>query len=83
MVAIKVKLGGLTFYTGDKFPAWQGNLFVTSARRGEIPRTGGLERLVFNPKLEELRRETMLTELHQRFRDVRQEAGWPDLCGDG
>jgi glucose/arabinose dehydrogenase/quercetin dioxygenase-like cupin family protein len=64
--------GGLTFYTGDKFPAWQGNLFVTSARRGEIPRTGGLERLVFNPKLEELRRETMFTELHQRFRDVRQ-----------
>jgi glucose/arabinose dehydrogenase/quercetin dioxygenase-like cupin family protein len=64
--------GGLTFYTGDKFPAWQGNVFVTSARRGEIPRTGGLERLVFNPKLEELRRETLFTELHQRFRDVRQ-----------
>lgn len=66
--------GGLTFYTGDKFPAWQGNAFVTSARRGEIPRTGGLERLVFNSKLEELRRETMFTELHQRFRDVRQGA---------
>jgi len=64
--------GGLTFYTGDKFPAWQNNVFVTSARRGEIPRTGGLERLVFNPKLEELRRETLFTELHQRFRDVRQ-----------
>jgi aldose sugar dehydrogenase len=64
--------GGLSFYTGDKFPAWVGNLFVTSARRGEIPRTGGLERLVFNPKMEELRRETLFTELHQRFRDVRQ-----------
>lgn len=64
--------GGLTFYTGDKFPAWQNNVFVTSARRGEIPRTGGLERVVFNPKLEELRRETLFTELHQRFRDVRQ-----------
>lgn len=64
--------GGLTFYTGDKFPAWQNNVFVTSARRGEIPRTGGLERLVFNPKLEELRRETLFTDLHQRFRDVRQ-----------
>ncbi len=64
--------GGLTFYTGDKFPAWQGNVFVTSARRGEVPRTGGLERLVFNPKLEELRRETLFTELHQRFRDVHQ-----------
>jgi aldose sugar dehydrogenase len=64
--------GGLTFYTGDKFPAWQGNVFVTSARRGEIPRTGGLERVVFNGKMEELRRETLFTELHQRFRDVRQ-----------
>ena len=64
--------GGLTFYTGDRFPAWTGNVFVTSARRGEIPRTGGLERVVFNAKMEELRRETLFTELHQRFRDVRQ-----------
>jgi glucose/arabinose dehydrogenase/quercetin dioxygenase-like cupin family protein len=64
--------GGLTFYTGSRFPAWTGDVFVTSARRGEIPRTGGVERLVFNAKMEELRRETMFTELHQRFRDVRQ-----------
>jgi aldose sugar dehydrogenase len=64
--------GGLTFYTGSRFPAWAGNVFVTSARRGEIPRTGGLERVVFNAKMEELRRETLFTELHQRFRDVRQ-----------
>jgi aldose sugar dehydrogenase len=64
--------GGLTFYTGSRFPAWTGNVFVTSARRGEIPRTGGLERVVFNGKMEELRRETLFTELHQRFRDVRQ-----------
>jgi glucose/arabinose dehydrogenase len=63
---------GLTFYTGDRFPAWKGNLFVGSARRGEIPRTGGLERVVVNEQLEELRRETLLTELHQRIRDVRQ-----------
>ncbi len=63
---------GLTFYTGDRFPAWKGNLFVGSSRRGEVPRTGGLERVVLNDKLEELRRETLLTELHQRIRDVRQ-----------
>lgn len=63
---------GLTFYTGDRFAAWKGNLFVGSARRGEVPRTGGLERVVLNDKLEELRRETLLTELHQRIRDVRQ-----------
>ena len=63
---------GLTFYEGDRYPAWKGNLFVGSARRGEVPRTGGLERVVLNGKLEELRRETLLTELHQRIRDVRQ-----------
>ncbi len=63
---------GMTFYTGDRFPAWKGNLFVGSARRGEVPRTGSLERVVFNDKLEELRRESLLTELHQRIRDVRQ-----------
>ena len=63
---------GLAIYTGEKLGAWKGNLFVGSARRGEVPRTGGLERVVFNDKLEELRRETLLTELHQRIRDVRQ-----------
>jgi aldose sugar dehydrogenase len=64
--------GGLVVYMGDKFPAWKGNLFVSSARRGEVQRTGGLERVVFNARLEELRRETLLTDLHQRLRDVRQ-----------
>lgn len=63
---------GLTFYSGDRFPNWKGNLLVGSSRRGEVPRTGGLERVVVNDKLEELRRETLLTDLHQRIRDVRQ-----------
>jgi glucose/arabinose dehydrogenase len=63
---------GLQFYSGDRFAGWKGNLFVGSVRRGEIPRTGGLERVVLNDKLQELRRETLLTELHQRIRDVRQ-----------
>jgi glucose/arabinose dehydrogenase len=63
---------GLTCDMGDRIPAWKGNLFVGSARRGEVPRTGGLERVVVNDKLEELRRESLLTELHQRIRDVRQ-----------
>jgi glucose/arabinose dehydrogenase len=63
---------GLTFYTGERFPNWKGNLFVGSSRRGEVPRTGGLERVVLNDKLGELRRETLLTDLHQRIRDVRQ-----------
>ena len=63
---------GLTFYTGTRFPNWNGDLFIGSARIGEIPRTGGLERVVFNDKLGELRRERLLSELHQRIRDVRE-----------
>jgi glucose/arabinose dehydrogenase len=63
---------GLSFYTGDRFPQWKGNLFVGSVRRGEVPRTGGLERVVLTDKLDEIRRETLLTELHQRIRDVRE-----------
>ena len=63
---------GITFYTGDKFPAWRDNLFVGSARIGEIPRTGGLERVVLNDKLEEIAPRTAALDLHQRIRDVRQ-----------
>jgi hypothetical protein len=63
---------GMTVYTGDRIATWTGNLFVGSARRGQIPRTGGLERVVLNENLEELRRESLLTELRQRIRDVRQ-----------
>ena len=63
---------GLIFYTGDKFPKWKGNIFVGSIQRGRIPGTGGLERVVFNDKLWELRRERILQDLHQRVRDVRQ-----------
>lgn len=63
---------GLLFYTGDKFPKWRGNIFVGSIQRGKTPGTGGVERVVFNDKLWELRRETMLQDFHQRVRDVRQ-----------
>ena len=63
---------GMTFYTGDQFPAWQGNLFVGSMRTGRIRHTGHVERVVFNRQGEEIRREWLLTELKQRIRDVRQ-----------
>ena len=63
---------GLLFYTGDKFPGWKGNIFVGSIQRGRVPGSGGLERVVFNDQLWELRRETMLQDFHQRVRDVRQ-----------
>ena len=63
---------GLTFYTGEHFPAWQGNLFVGSMMEGRMARTGHIERVVFNRRGEEIRREGILTELKQRIRDVRQ-----------
>ena len=63
---------GMTFYSGDRFPAWKGNVFLGGMQRGEIVNTGRLERVVFNSKMEELRRESLLTELRQRIRDIRQ-----------
>ncbi len=62
--------GSILFYEGDKFPAWKGNLFVASARREEVNGTGGLERVVFNASLGELRRNTLLTQLSRRVRTV-------------
>ena len=67
-----ISVTGLTFYTGDKLPKWQGNLFVGGVRTGEIPGTGHLDRILFNDKTEELRRESLLVDLHQRIRDVKQ-----------
>ncbi len=63
---------GLLFYTGDKFPKWKGNILTGSIQRGRVPGSGAIERVVFNDKLWELRRETILQDLHQRVRDVRQ-----------
>jgi aldose sugar dehydrogenase len=67
-----IAVSGMAFYTGDKLPKWKGDVFVGSLRTGEIPGTGHLERILFNQKMEELRRESLLTELRQRIRDVRQ-----------
>ena len=68
----QIAVAGMAVYTGDRFPAWKGNVFVGSMRTGGIPGTGHLERIVFNAKTEELRRESMLNELKQRIREVRQ-----------
>jgi glucose/arabinose dehydrogenase len=67
-----IAVTGGTFYTGDVFTGWKRNFFAGALRVGETPRTGHLERIQFNEKWEEIRRESLLTELHQRIRDVRQ-----------
>ncbi len=67
-----IAISGMAFYNGDRFPNWKGNLFVGGMRQGEIPGTGHMQRIVFNDKTEEIRREPMLVELRQRIRDIRQ-----------
>jgi glucose/arabinose dehydrogenase len=67
-----IAVSGMAFYTGNKLPKWKGDVFVGSLRVGEVPNTGHLERILFNEKMEELRRESLLVDLRQRIRDVRQ-----------
>jgi glucose/arabinose dehydrogenase len=67
-----IAVSGMAVYTGDRFPQWKNNVFVGGMRTGEIPGTGHLDRIVFNDKMENIRRESLLTELRQRIRDVRQ-----------
>ncbi|MBM43124.1 MAG: hypothetical protein CL483_14525 [Acidobacteria bacterium] len=63
---------GLMFYAGDRFPAWQGDLFAGSLMTGRIERTGHLERIRFNRRGMEQRREWLLAPLRRRIRDVQQ-----------
>ena len=63
---------GLVFYSGDRFPAWRGDLFAGSLMTGRIDRTGHLERIELNRQGMEERREWLLADLRQRIRDVDQ-----------
>ncbi|MFP6811480.1 MAG: PQQ-dependent sugar dehydrogenase [Pseudohongiellaceae bacterium] len=67
-----IAASGLAVYTGNHFPAWKSNVFIGSLRMGGIPGTGHLQRIVFNEKTEEMRRELLLPELRRRIREVRE-----------
>jgi len=67
-----IALSGITFYTGDRFPAWQGNAFVGSMMQGRIRWTGHIQRVTFNELDHPITREPILAELRQRIRDVRE-----------
>jgi len=56
---------GMDFYTGDKFPAWRGNLLIA------LLRTQALVRLELDGE-KVVREERMLRGLNQRLRHVRQ-----------
>ncbi len=47
-------------------------MFVGGLRYGEIIGTGQIQRILFNEKMEELRREALLTDWRHRMRDIRQ-----------
>ena len=67
---------GLMFYTGDKFPEWQGNAFM-----GALAGTA-LWRITLNGN-SETGRERLLGDLGHRVRDVRQGPdGWIYLLTD-
>lgn len=67
-----IAVSGLLFYTGAALPKWKGDIFVGSLRTGEINGTGHIERILFNENMEELRRESLLADLHKRMRDLKQ-----------
>jgi aldose sugar dehydrogenase len=62
-----IALAAITFYTGNRFPDWKGNIFV-----GGLVGTQ-LQRVVLSPANGlPIRRQSLLTELKQRIREVRQ-----------
>jgi glucose/arabinose dehydrogenase len=67
-----IATSGLTFYSGNRYPNWKDNLFIGGMRQGEVPQSGHLERVDFNTEWEEMHREGILRDLHNRIRDVRQ-----------
>jgi len=66
-----IAISGMMFYTGDKFPNWKGNAFVGSMFEGRTRATGHVRRITFEGG-HPIQREPILTELHQRIRDMRQ-----------
>ena len=66
-------LAGLTFYTGDAFPTWKGNIFIAAMGSGNLG-SRQLHRIVLGQTGGTQRRgnRTLLVELDQRLRDVRQ-----------
>jgi glucose/arabinose dehydrogenase len=56
----------MAFYTGDKFPQWKGNLFLGGLVGQQ------LQMVAMNQRGLPTRRQTLLYELKQRIREVRQ-----------
>jgi glucose/arabinose dehydrogenase len=63
---------GMAFYTGDRFPDWKNKVLVGAMLGGAVQGVGHLERIIFNENWDETGRQSLLTDLKQRIRDVRQ-----------
>jgi glucose/arabinose dehydrogenase len=69
-VPTSIAPSGMTFLTSERYPGWQGNLFI-GALRGEM-----LVRLVVDGR-RVVGEENLLVDLNERIRDVRQGPdGW-------
>ena len=66
-----IATSGMMFLTSDRFPEWQGDLFVGAMMVARMPGMGHLERISFNQNGEQ-GREWLLADLHQRIRDIKQ-----------
>jgi aldose sugar dehydrogenase len=64
--APSIALSGMTIYTGERFPQWKGNVFVGALVGAQ------LQMIVLNQRGLPIRRQSLLTELKQRIREVRQ-----------
>jgi glucose/arabinose dehydrogenase len=62
--APSINPGNIAFYYGTKFPAWRGNLLMPAMSKSVL-------RATFDAKGQPIGQERMLTELKQRFRDIR------------
>ncbi len=63
---------GMMFYTGDRFPEWKRNVFVGAMLGGAAQGYPHLERITFDQNWDETARQSLLTDMKQRVRDVRQ-----------
>jgi glucose/arabinose dehydrogenase len=61
-----IAVSGMTVYTGDRFSGWKGNILVGGLRSAQ------LQRVVLDQRGLPAHRESMLTELKLRIREVRQ-----------
>jgi len=62
---------GMAFYTGDRIPGWKNNLLVGAMLGGAAQGYPHLERITFDKNWDETARQSLLTDMRQRIRDVR------------